>query len=222
MIHSVAEENYLKAIYSLTYDSGVEYTGTNLIAEKLTVKAASITDMLQRLADKKLINYKKYKGVKLSSKGLKLAIQIVRKHRLWEVFLVDKLHFSWDEVHDIAEQLEHIKSDILVERLDKFLGFPSQDPHGDPIPDAGGKFHELKQKELSLCVAGDRVIFSGVKSHSPQFLQHLTSVGFKLGCKFEVIQVNAFDGLAEIKFEGSSKSCYLGQKTTSQILIQLI
>ena len=133
-----SEENYLKTIYHLTtiLDSEVS---TNAIAEKMETKASSVTDMLKKLADKNLVNYKKYQGVSLTNSGKLSAKMIVRKHRLWEVFLVEKLAFSWDEVHDIAEQLEHIKSEKLIAKLDDFLGNPTEDPHGDPIPNADGQ-----------------------------------------------------------------------------------
>ena len=136
---SFTEENDIKAIYALTkhQDKGA---ATTKISEELNTKASSVTDMLGKLADKKLISHKKYQGATLTKTGLETALRIVRKHRLWEVFLVDKLHFKWDEVHDIAEQLEHIQSKELVDRLDKYLGYPKLDPHGDPIPDAKLQF----------------------------------------------------------------------------------
>src|SRR5450432_3051085 len=163
MPFSTTEENYIKAIYALTHSVGTEHANTNQLSSRLNNKAASVSDMLQRLFEKKLIDYKKYHGVKLTKKGFSVAIQIVRKHRLWEVFLVDKLNFKWDEVHEIAEQLEHIQSEELVKRLDKFLNFPKHDPHGDPIPDIKGIVHELKQVELNTCKVKDKMIFSGVK-----------------------------------------------------------
>ena len=133
-----SEENYLKTIYHLTTNSDAEIS-TNAIAEMMVTKASSVTDMLKKLAEKDLVNYKKYQGVSLTDEGKLAAKMIVRKHRLWEVFLVEKLDFPWDEVHDIAEQLEHIKSEQLIDKLDDFLGNPTEDPHGDPIPDAKGK-----------------------------------------------------------------------------------
>src|SRR6476620_10565441 len=138
-----SEENYLKTIYHITSSSGAEVS-TNAIAEKMETKASSVTDMLKKLADKDLVHYKKYQGVSLTDKGLHSAKMIVRKHRLWEIFLVEKLAFSWDEVHDIAEQLEHIKSEQLVNKLDAFLNFPTEDPHGDPIPNAEGNIIKVE------------------------------------------------------------------------------
>jgi DtxR family Mn-dependent transcriptional regulator len=135
MENSFTEENYLKAIYKLSRkgDSGVS---TNALAERMDTKASSATDMIKRLSTKKLVDHKKYQGVTLTEKGRKVAVDIIRKHRLWEVFLVEHLGFGWDEVHDVAEQMEHISSPLLVERLDRFLNHPKYDPHGGPIPDA--------------------------------------------------------------------------------------
>ena len=145
-----SEENYLKSIYHLTAVSETEVS-TNAIAEMMETKASSVTDMLKKLAEKEFVNYKKYQGVSLTNKGKLAAKMIVRKHRLWEVFLVEKLDFSWDEVHDIAEQLEHIKSEKLINKLDDFLGNPTEDPHGDPIPDANGQMIKIdKQLQSEL------------------------------------------------------------------------
>ena len=154
-----SEENYLKAIYHLSKHRSVSVS-TNAIAGKVSAKASSVTDMLKKLADKDLVIYKKYQGVKLTEKGRLTATTVIRKHRLWEVFLVNKLNFSWDEVHEVAEQLEHIKSEKLIDQLDAFLEFPTQDPHGDPIPDKHGNIKktdklllaQLNEKENCLCV----------------------------------------------------------------------
>lgn len=146
-MNSLTEENYIKAIYKLC-EKSADAVSTNAIAEKMHTKAASVSDMLKKLSKKKLINYRKYQGVTLTAKGEKLALAIVRKHRLWELFLVQKLNFKWDEVHDIAEQLEHIQSDELVKRIDKFLDHPKFDPHGDPIPDVNGKLHPQRSRLL--------------------------------------------------------------------------
>jgi DtxR family Mn-dependent transcriptional regulator len=191
-MHSFTEENYLKAIYKLIEQSGDTVT-TNAIAEKINTKAASVTDMLKKLSDKKLINYRKYQGVTLTNKGEKVALFIIRKHRLWEMFLVEKLDFKWDEVHDVAEQLEHINSDKLIEQLDKFLNFPKTDPHGDPIPDAKGKVKLHKSVPLSKINKNDRCLVTGVIDHSPAFLQFLDSSGISLGSEINVKEVIAFD-----------------------------
>ena len=171
-----SEENYLKAIYHLEIDAD-KGISTNSIAKKLETKASSVTDMLKKLSDKELVAYQKYQGVTLTSKGFHLAKMIVRKHRLWEVFLVDKLNFSWDEVHDIAEQLEHIKSDKLINKLDDFLDNPTEDPHGDPIPDANGKILKKEQLLLSDLKEGQNGICVGVKDTSSEFLKYLDKQG---------------------------------------------
>ncbi|MGQ3086289.1 metal-dependent transcriptional regulator, partial [Flavobacterium sp.] len=175
-----SEENYLKVIYHLSTTSG-KGISTNAIANVMESKPSSVTDMVQKLADKELVNYKKYQGVELTDKGRFTALMIVRKHRLWEVFLVEKLNFSWDEVHDVAEQLEHIKSEKLTDKLDEFLDFPTEDPHGDPIPDRNGKIAKVDKKLLSEMVVGKKVICVGVKDSSPPFLQYLDKQQIALG-----------------------------------------
>jgi DtxR family Mn-dependent transcriptional regulator len=189
---SLSEENYLKAIFHLqnSYKNGVS---TNALAEEMQTKASSVTDMIKRLSEKSLVNYKKYQGVKLSEEGRAAAIEVIRKHRLWEVFLVEKLNFNWDEVHEVAEQLEHIKSEKLTAELDRFLGFPQRDPHGDPIPDSEGNFSvanrvllsELKTDETGICV--------GVKDSSTEFLQYLDKNNISLGATVKVKQKEDFD-----------------------------
>jgi DtxR family transcriptional regulator, Mn-dependent transcriptional regulator len=163
------EENYLKAIYHLS-DHGKSEVSTNAISDSLKTKPASVSDMLRKLSDKNVINYIKYQGVTLTAKGKKEALQIIRKHRLWEVFLVEKLKFNWDEVHEIAEQLEHIQSKLLIKRLDEFLGFPQHDPHGDPIPNEDGEMTPKKQVSLSEVRVGSQGIVMGLKETSPLFL----------------------------------------------------
>ena len=220
MSYSVTEENYLKAIFSLTAEIGMEHTGTNELSRHLNNKAASVSDMLTKLSEKNLIDYKKYHGVKLSKKGMQTALQIVRKHRLWEVFLVEKLHFKWDEVHDIAEQLEHIQSEELINRLDKFLDFPEKDPHGDVIPNSKGQLKTAQNAMLNTCREKDKVIFSGVKSQESDFLRHLSLLGLKPGQKMEILHIHPFDGLMELKFLPGKKTFTIGQNTAANILIE--
>ena len=167
-------ENYIKAIFQLTEKEGNSVT-TSALADHLTTSAASVTDMLKKLADQKLIEYIKYKGVRLSTSGKSMAVQLIRKHRLWETFLFEKLTISWDGVHEIAEQLEHVHSDRLIEQLDEFLGFPKFDPHGDPIPDASGKFTLRNQVLLSSLEVGDDAQVVAVREHDADFLQYLHS-----------------------------------------------
>lgn len=186
------EENYIKAIYEvcLTEEEGAT---TNQIADKMSTKASSVTDMLKKLAERKLINYKKYQGVSLTKSGNKMAIEILRKHRLWEVFLVGKLGFNWDEVHDIAEQLEHVQSEVLVDKLDKFLDHPSHDPHGEPIPDKSGKIKAHQNFMLSDLKKGESGLFVGVRDSSDSFLKMLDKLNIRLGEQLTLMEVYDFD-----------------------------
>jgi DtxR family Mn-dependent transcriptional regulator len=182
---SFTEENYLKAIYHLS-ENNLSPVATNGISDLFNIKAASVTDMLKKLADKQLINYIKYQGVTLTATGKNTAIDVIRKHRLWEVFLVDKLGFKWDEVHDIAEDLEHVNSALLTERLDNFLGNPKIDPHGDPIPDKFGKINHQKLVKISAMKANAIGTISGVSEHSTVFLR----------TKIKIKEIIEFDGSA--------------------------
>ena len=195
---TLSEENYLKSIYHLEkkYTRGVS---TNALAEEMDTKASSVTDMIKKLSEKGLVNYKKYQGVKLSEKGNWIALQVIRKHRLWEYFLVEKLDFNWDEVHDIAEQLEHIKSDELIAKLDKFLDYPKRDPHGDPIPDAEGNFSNLEKKILAEFDKGEQGVCVGVKDSSAAFLQYLDRNKIKLGKSISILEKEQFDGSMILK-----------------------
>ncbi|MCF8453652.1 MAG: metal-dependent transcriptional regulator [Pedobacter sp.] len=192
-MHSFTEENYLKAIYHLS-EGNTMAVSTNQIAEMTSTKAASVTDMLKKLAEKKLINYIKYQGVTLTGTGVNAAVNIIRKHRLWEVFLVEKLGFKWDEVHDIAEELEHINSETLINRLDDFLGNPVADPHGDPIPDRSGLIKHKKLVKISDMQTGESGTVSGVSEHSSVFLKLLEKLGLTLGTKIIVSELIEFDG----------------------------
>jgi DtxR family Mn-dependent transcriptional regulator len=189
---TISEENYIKVIYhlSLVSPKGVN---TNAIAGMLDTKASSVTDMLKKLAEKELVSYQKYQGVTLTDKGFHSAKMIVRKHRLWEVFLVDKLNFSWDEVHEIAEELEHIKSEKLINKLDEFLGFPSFDPHGDPIPNAKGELVKIDKFLLSEAILNTDYVCVGVKNSSVEFLQYLDKQNISLGSTIKVISREEFD-----------------------------
>lgn len=202
---SFSEENYLKAIFHLErkYPRGVS---TNALAEEMETKASSVTDMVKKLSEKDLVDYKKYQGVRLSSEGKEAAVQVIRKHRLWEVFLVEKLDFSWDEVHDVAEQLEHIKSEKLTNELDRFLGHPERDPHGDPIPDAKGKFSVSNKLLLTELEKGQTGVCVGVKDSSPDFLRYLDKNKIALGREIRVIDKEAFDNSMIIKIDGEELS----------------
>lgn len=189
---SFTEENYLKAIFKIG-EKDKKPAGTNAIAAELETSAASVTDMLKRLSEKGLINYKKYKGVSLSPKGTKIATNLIRKHRLWECFLVDKLGFTWDKIHNIAEEMEHIKSEELISKLDEFLGYPKFDPHGDPIPNAEGKFTLRAQLQLTYLKTGGKGIVIGVKEHDDDFLRYLNSKNINLGTEITVLEKNTYD-----------------------------
>ena len=213
-----SEENYLKAIYHLTVvsTSGVS---TNAIAEVMETKASSVTDMLKKLSEKDLVNYKKYQGVTLTDKGKLEAKMIVRKHRLWEVFLVEKLGFSWDEVHDIAEQLEHIKSEKLINKLDDFLGNPTEDPHGDPIPNAQGQLPKIDKQLLSDLAAGQAGICVGVKDTSSEFLKYLDKQGIALGSTIEIMGKESFDLSLRIKVDDNHLN--ISNKIATNLFVKL-
>lgn len=198
---TTSEENYLKVIYHLSVVSP-KGVNTNAIAGMLETKASSVTDMLKKLSEKDLVKYKKYQGASLTEKGTLTAKMIVRKHRLWEVFLVDKLNFSWDEVHEIAEELEHIQSAKLINKLDAFLNFPEFDPHGDPIPNENGEIKKV-QKQL-LIDAKEDVPYKcvGVKDSSTEFLQYLDKQKIALGSTFKIIEKDTFDDILHVEING--------------------
>jgi len=197
-----SEENYLKAIYHI---SGMEKNAvaTNDIAKKIETKPSSVTDMLKKLSEKGLVVYTKYKGVSLSETGTKTALSVIRKHRLWETFLVEKLNFMWDEVHEVAEQLEHIQSEKLVEHLDAFLGFPKSDPHGDPIPSNKGEFRKIHKKLLTEVPEATQGICVGVKNSSAIFLKFLDKNNMALGDTITVLEKEEFDGSMEIRIRNN-------------------
>lgn len=216
-MQSFTEENYLKAIYHLSRQS-INPVQTNAIAEGMKTKAASVTDMLKKLSEKKLIDYIKYQGVTLTEEGKSIAIKIVRKHRLWEVFLVEKLKFRWDEVHDIAEELEHINSAVLVERLDDFLGYPKRDPHGDPIPDKNGVFEPSVNIHLNEMSKDKKGIIIGVSEYSPSFLRHLERLGLTIGIGLEVLEITDYDGSVELLVD--DKKINVSRDVAQHILIK--
>ena len=216
-MHSFTEENYLKAIYKLQESNG-EVVATSSLAQVMGVHAPSVTDMLKRMATKKLVTYQKSKGFKLTEKGLKVAVSILRNHRLWEVFLVDKLGYKWDEVHELAEQLEHIHSEDLTNKLDKFLGFPKADPHGDPIPDANGVLPKSKAVLLSTFAEGDQGTFTGVTDHSAAFLNYLDKTGFSLGDPIKVKGIEEYDQTYTLQLKGK-KEVVVSFKVANSLLL---
>lgn len=211
------EENYLKAIWSLSSNTR-KGVSTNKLAERLDTKASSVTDMVRRLSDKGLVDYIKYQGVKLSDEGRAVALRVIRKHRLWESFLVDKLRFNWDEVHELAEQLEHIRSQELTDRLDAFLGHPACDPHGDPIPKKDGTFPQLERKAISAHQPGERVVITGVTDSSANFLQFLNRLKLGLGTELEILEQFDFDKSMLVKREAGDEQL-LPAGVVSQLLV---
>jgi len=219
---SIAEENYLKAIYKIVQHQGVTCVSTNTLAQEMGTRAASVTDMVQRLADKSLLTYQKYRGVVLTREGQHLAILLLRKHRLWESFLVDKLGFRWDQVHELAEQLEHIQSEELIERLDAYLDYPRFDPHGDPIPNEQGNFFLRQQVALSVVeTKGKSMRVLAVRQHRPEFLRYLDSLHLKPGCMLELLEKNAFDLSMEVLINGSRRQ-WITHETAQDIFVKPI
>lgn len=195
---TLSEEDYIKAIYHLG-ETDNKPVATNAIAEQMQTKPSSVTDMVKKLSEKSLVHYKKYQGVSLSEKGRAVALSIVRKHRLWEVFLVDKLNFSWDEVHEVAEQLEHIKSDALIDKLDAHLGYPKVDPHGDPIPNKEGAFKKSVKRLISELPIFSEGVCIGVNDSSVAFLKFLDKNKIALGDTFKILEREEFDGSVTLK-----------------------
>ena len=215
-MNSQSEEDYLKAVYHLQKEN--RSVSTNAIASYLEMKPSSVSDMLKKLADKKLIYYKKYKGSSLTKKGKLIALSIIRKHRLWETFLVDKLGFGWGHVHNIAEQLEHIDSEELIDKLDAFLQFPKYDPHGDPIPGKDGMVEALNQKLLIELQKSDKGIITGVKKGTPSLLNYLDKEKIKLGDSIKVLEIREFDGSFLILING--KKIMLSEKICQNLLLE--
>ena len=214
---TTAEENYLKVIYHLS-EEGKKSVSTNDIAAQIQTKPASVSDMLRKLGEKEVIQYRKYYGLQITELGKRLALQTIRKHRLWEVFLVDKLHFAWDEVHEVAEQLEHIQSPLLIERLDAYLNYPKFDPHGDPIPDAYGDVRTRPRcalNEMDIDQSGQIV---AVKDSSAAFLRYLDKVGAYIGARIKILDKVEFDGSIEILVD-QKKTLFMSKDVASNILV---
>jgi DtxR family transcriptional regulator, Mn-dependent transcriptional regulator len=214
---SYTEENYLKTIYRLS-DGGSKAVLTNEIAESMNTKAASVTDMIKKLSVKDLVSYEPYYGVKVTKHGKQNALMIIRKHRLWETFLVDKLHFDWGEVHDVAEQLEHIQSTLLIEKLDEFLGYPVADPHGHPIPDKNGKIQNVRQIPLAEVPTNKKCVVRSVRDGSASFLQYLSKIGIYIGATIAIIDRLDFDGSLEITID-NAKKVFISRDTAQNLLI---
>ena len=214
---SHTEENYLKALLKLTFENKSEEAGTNELAANLAVKPATATDMLKKLKEKGLVDYEKYGKISLTATGKISAIDIVRKHRLWETFLYSTLEFTWDEVHEVAEQLEHIQSAKLIDKLDKFLNYPQFDPHGDPIPNKKGEIKTQFKKTLAEIAAGKACRMVAVKDNSKSFLQYVVKVGLGLHNDIKVLTRQEYDALMEIKVNGTKSS--ITQKFAENIYV---
>jgi DtxR family Mn-dependent transcriptional regulator len=216
MNFSVSEENYIKSIYHLQQHTG--RVNTNSLAAEMQTKAASVTDMLKKLSGKKIVQYEKYRGFKLTDNGKKAALTVVRKHRLWEYFLKEKLGFEWDKVHDIAEELEHISSKELIERLQEFLGNPSFDPHGDPIPDSNGKIPKVNQLNLVALPLHKTAVVSSVSNQSPQMLDMLKHYAITIGTSIKLLKRFEFDGSLEIKIV-KHPACIISDQIAKNIFV---
>ena len=216
-MHSFTEENYLKEIYKLQEQSGDTVANSDL-AKALDVHSASVTDMLKKMSKKKLINYEKSKGFRLTEKGKQIALSIIRKHRLWEVFLLEKLGFGWDEVHEIAKQLEHIQSESLINRLDTYLGHPKADPHGDPIPNANGILVKTKAVLLSEMKKDQSGKFTGVIDHSPAFLSYLDKIGIALGDTIKIKSIEDYDNSITLQLRGKTE-IVVSPKVANSLLV---
>lgn len=214
---SFAEENYLKAIYHLS-SSGQKQVNTNAIADRLETKPASVSDMIQKLSEKGLITYVKYQGVNITEEGKQKALSVIRKHRLWEVFLVSKLNFHWDEVHEIAEQLEHIRSSLLISKLDEFLGHPKFDPHGDPIPNEDGIISTKPRVILSDLSQGTISQLVSMIDTGTAFLNYLDKIDMKIGTKIKILDTIEFDGSMEIEVD-YNKSITISKQAAKNLLV---
>jgi DtxR family Mn-dependent transcriptional regulator len=214
---SSTEENYLKALLKLTSESETNEAGTNELASLLALKPATVNDMLKKLKEKQLVVYEKYGKISLTTEGKKIALEIIRKHRLWETFLYDKLKFTWDEVHEVAEQLEHIHSAKLIEKLDDFLGYPEFDPHGEPIPDSKGEIKQTSNKTLAEVRIGESCKMKSVKDNSSSFLQYVDKVGLAINSQIRVVSKQDYDALMVIEVNGITST--VSQKFAENIYV---
>ena len=213
------EQNYIKAIYHLSNNQN-ELAYTQEVASAMSTTAASASDMIKKLSEKGLLSYKPYHGARLNKKGEKTALSIIRRHRLWELFLTEVLDFKWEEVHAVAEELEHVSSDLLLQRIDKFLSHPKFDPHGDPIPDINGKFTETNFNSLSSIAIQQAGIIAGVNNHSADYLIYLEKTGLVLGSTVKVIHLNSFDNSMDVLLNGK-KNIHISQQVALNLLVKL-
>lgn len=215
---SVAEENYIKSIFHLQEKGGLS---TGKLSESLQTKPASVTDMLKKLKEKKLIAWSPYKQIKLTAKGKTLALNIIRRHRLWEYFLSEKLHFDWDEVHAVAEELEHVSSEKLIDKLDAFLHYPRVDPHGDPIPDADGNMQpraQLRMADLPLHTPANIIAVTSQELHLLELLKHFS---ISLGTRIEVKKKFEFDESMEVRISNKA-AIHIGNTISKSLIVKII
>ncbi|MBK6362293.1 MAG: metal-dependent transcriptional regulator [Saprospiraceae bacterium] len=217
-MYTTSEEDHLKAIFKIA-EKEKKAVSTNSIAAFLNTAPASVTDMIKKLSEKELILYQKYKGVTLSPIGSKIAIQLIRKHRLWEVFLAEKLGFPWESVHELAEKLEHVDSDELINKLEEFLNFPKYDPHGDPIPNVDGKFTLRTQWSIAEFLPGQTGVLIGVKEHDKNFLLYLNDMQIKLGSQIKVLHKNNYDQSLRVLIEGRFENL-ITKNVAQQLLVK--
>jgi DtxR family transcriptional regulator, Mn-dependent transcriptional regulator len=203
---TLTEENYLKALYRLSLET--EEISVKDIADSLDIKMSTVNSMIKRLAEKKLLRYEKYKAIELTEKGKKMALHILRKHRLTELFLSKVMGLGWEEVHDIAEQIEHIQSDLFFDRIDEMLGHPKFDPHGEPIPDANGKLPVFKATQLSEGVVNKKYKLTGVLNHETAFLKFLDSVGLSIGSVIVIKDIQDFDRSMSVLLNNKNKTIF--------------
>jgi len=216
MNFSISEENYIKSIYHLQQQN--DTVTTNSLAQEINTRPASVTDMLKKLQVKNILEYEKYKGFRLNATGNKVALNIVRRHRLWEYFLVSKLGFEWDKVHAIAEELEHVSSIDLIQKLDTFLNYPQTDPHGDPIPDKNGKVPNIKQLSMAEIAEKKTVIVSSVSNQSTEMLELMKHYNLGIGTEVKIIKRFSFDGSVEIKVS-KQVPCILSEQVAKNIFV---
>ncbi len=217
MLPTYTEENYLKTLLKLTLESKRAEAGTNELATHLMVKPATVSDMLKKLKEKQLVDYEKYGKITLTDEGKKIGIEIIRRHRLWETFLYEKLEFTWDEVHEVAEQLEHIHSAKLVDKLDKFLNYPAFDPHGDPIPNVHGELNIQFKKTLFEVGIGESCKMVSVKDNSSTFLQYVVKLGLGLHQNIQVISKLDYDSSMVIEVDGIQSA--VSQKFAENVFV---
>ncbi len=218
-MHSYTEENYLKALFNLANEAGE--VSANELSKHLEIKMPTVNSMMKKLSEKKLVNYESYKPFKLTEKGKKEAGLVIRKHRLTEMFLVEKMEFGWEEVHSIAEQIEHIKSPEFFEKMDQMLGFPTIDPHGSPIPDKNGRLEWKKYEKLSACSAGKTVSLAAVIHSTDDFLKFLNSRKLQLGTVIKIKDIEAFDGSMQVIYEGKKVET-LSATVCERLLVEIL